>query len=172
MPMDRSVMAHQVSDDWSITLLQSVLFNHHLVFVSYFLAIFTFKVQWIFGNNMEISGYFLIVGNAFGVETFYNPNYLVRYFHHTFFHHLVILDDIQFCISGDQRYLVNFVVFKKQIGNFDDCLASHLFTFKIEPKGNLRFHFFEPQDGNNFKKAFRRDVINNSALINGTDFQF
>ena len=87
--------------------------------------------------SLEASGYLLVVGHAHRVGAFADAYNLLGDGNLVFLNDLVVLDDVDGGLRGDEGYAVQLVIFEIAVSYLDDAFAAESFALKVASYGYL-----------------------------------
>ena len=102
-------------------------------------------------GDMKEGRHGLVVGDALGVVAAHKSAQVVGQTYLFLLDHLVITDDGQRYVGGNDGELVEFLVSEETVGNLDDAFGAHLARLEVETDGHLRSHLLQVQQVNDFK---------------------
>jgi hypothetical protein len=111
------------------------------------------------------------IGDAVGVETFYDDFDLVGDFHLLFVHDFKVLDLDKGSRGGHQGDLVDFVPLKICVANFDEAFFAVLLAIEVIAEQHLVFVVFQVQYVQHFKYIVGGDMIDYGAVFDGRNIE-
>ena len=114
-----------------------------MVLVCNFFTVAALQGQWFFTDYFKLCNNRFIIGNAFRIKTFNDTGYVVGNLNHPFFGNQIILNCIEFCMGGNQRNFIYFIIGKKFVGYFNYGFASQFPAFQVGSKSYLVINFIQ-----------------------------
>ena len=110
-----------------LIFVYSVLNQLYLINVLFFVTIAAFQYTMSLVHHIEYGIHRLVVGNTFRVVTLHDTSQFIRCFYRFLFHHLVVLDNVEYDFRCYHAQTVHLLICKKLIRDFDNPLFADLF---------------------------------------------
>ena len=147
--------------DNKIYLLQ----DYDILLSLFLLTVVAFDDALLLIEHMKEGGHGLVVGDAFGVGTFYNSQQLLGHIYLPLFYHLIVFDDVEADVWSYQRDAVDLIVVKELIGYLDDAFFAEFFTLEVVTDGYLAVYLIYTEQRDHSKEFVSRDVVNHGAVF-------
>lgn len=122
--------------------------------------------------DMKESGHRFVVRNAVWIVASDNAPEFIGEANLLFLHNLVVPNDGQRDVGGNNAELVQFRIGEEAVSNLDDTLGSHLVALEVKANGDLGSHLTQMQQVDDIKQAIARNMVDNSSVVKGGNNQF
>ena len=107
----------------------------------------------------------LVVGHALRVLAFCDADDLLRSLELLLLHYLEVADHVDCRIRGDQRELVELLVFKEDVGDLDDALLAMDLAGEVDADRDLALDVLQVKEVQCLIYVFCRDVVQYGTVL-------
>ena len=87
-------------------------------------------------KHVEAGEHGFVVGDALGVVALDDAHQVVSQFHRLLLYHLIVADDAERNVGGNDGQLVEFLVGEELVSNLNDALVPHLLALEVIAHGD------------------------------------
>ena len=112
----------------------------------------------------------LVVGDTLRIGALDDADDLLGVLDVLLLDNLVILDDVERDVGGDDAETTDFLIGEIAVGNLDDSLSTEGDRIEVGTDGDGARMVVEVEDLNDLERHVGRDMVDDGAVLDGTDF--
>ena len=121
---------------------------------------------------MEMRVHGLVVAYALGIVALHDVDELVGQGHAMLLDHLIVLDDVDHGVGGDESDAVERRLGIGDIGNLDDALLAHQGAVEVEANGDTAREALDVEQVDNLEQSVAGNVVDDRAVAQGSHCKF
>ena len=141
------------------------LFDDEILSLDDSFAVVAFEESFHLVDSDEFGEHRLVVGDALRVDAFDGAFDFRRKFQRLFLYDLIIFDDVDLGVRGEEGHFVHLVLFQEFVGHFDDGLFVQSVAFQVDAECHLAVALVELQYGDDVEQFFGRNMVDDSTVF-------